>query len=301
MNSSTTPASRTWGALSAFTSFFIWGCFPLFWKQLHAIGAVEAIAHRVVWSLAFLVPVVLWQRKTADLLSVFRSRELWSTGVAASLLLAGNWLIYIWAVNHGMVVESSLGYFLVPLVNAVLGRVFLREHVRPLQWLAIVFAALGVGYMLLRLDHVPWVAFGLAATWSTYGLLKKRSKSGPVIGLTLETLVLIVPAGGLLLWLASQGEGGLGHADGLTQLFILLTGVVTAVPLLLFARGAQVIRFVTLGLLQYITPTVQFLIGVYVYDEPFDQQRLQAFALIWLGLALYSSEAVWHERRRTSR
>ncbi len=206
--------------------------------------------------------------------------------------------MYIWAVNRGQVVESSLGYFLVPLVNALFGRLFLGERVSRLQGVSIVLAGIGVVLMLIRVGHVPWIAFGLASTWSIYGLLKKRSPLGPIVGLTVETLVFFLPCAGLLVWWAMNGGGGLGHADAWTHLLILLTGVVTAVPLVLFAKGAQSIRLMTLGLLQYITPTVQFLIGIFVYHEAFDSARLQSFAFIWIGLAVYSLDAVLAERAR---
>ncbi|WP_404425957.1 EamA family transporter RarD [Nibricoccus sp. IMCC34717] len=276
----------------------LWGCFPIFWKALHGISAFEAITHRIVWSCLFLLPVVWWQGSGRALVQAFRDPRVVGLSAFKGLLLSSNWLMYIWAVNRGQVVESSLGYFLVPLVNALFGRLFLGERVSRLQGVSIVLAGIGVVLMLIRVGHVPWIAFGLASTWSIYGLLKKRSPLGPIVGLTVETLVFFLPCAGLLVWWAMNGGGGLGHADAWTHLLILLTGVVTAVPLVLFAKGAQSIRLMTLGLLQYITPTVQFLIGIFVYHEAFDSARLQSFAFIWIGLAVYSLDAVLAERAR---
>ncbi|MDX2186889.1 MAG: EamA family transporter RarD [Opitutaceae bacterium] len=298
MNDDHESRSRTVGAFCALGGFLMWGCFPLFWKSLHEIPALEAIMHRVVWSCVFLLPVVAWQNRLTELVTTFRSPRVLGLSVAKSLLLSANWLIYIWAVNRGMVVESSLGYFLVPLVNVAFGRLFQGERFTVMQRIAILFAMAGVGLLLFQVGHVPWVALGLAGTWSIYGLLKKRSALGPIVGLTVETLVLFLPCAAMLGYWAIEGKGGLGHTSALTQVLILSTGVVTAVPLVLFAKGAQSIRMTTLGLLQYITPTVQFLIGIFVYQEPFDAARLRAFVLIWIGLAIYSVDAVLAERAR---
>jgi len=291
-----TPASIR-GSLSATAGFLLWGVFPLYWKQMQGVPAFELIAHRITWSLLFLFGVLAWQRNFAALRPAFSSAGSVGINLLSSLLLAANWTVYVWAVNLGMVIETSLGYFLVPLVNVVLASLVLRERLRPLQWLSIGCAAVGVGLMLWRVGHVPWVAFSLAATWSSYGLLKKKSALGPIAGLTVETLLLFPVAVGLLGWWHHTGTGALGRVDARTHVFMLTAGVVTAVPLLLFAYGAQRIRLTTLGLLQYLAPTVQFLIGVYVYHESFDSARLQAFAFIWCGLALYSADSLWAQRR----
>jgi chloramphenicol-sensitive protein RarD len=215
----------------------------------------------------------------------------------SSVLLAANWTVFVWAVNAGHVIETSLGYFLVPLVNVALGSVLLHERLRPLQWVAITLAGIGVAVLLLRVGRVPWIALSLAGTWSGYGLLKKQSSLGPIAGLTVETILLFPIAAALLLWWHHTGAGALGRVDARTQAFILTAGVATAVPLVLFAHGAQRIRLTTIGLLQYLAPSVQFLIGLFVYRESFDAARLQAFALIWCGLVLYSGDGVWAQRR----
>jgi len=285
------------GAISATAGFLLWGIFPLYWKQMQGVPAFELIAHRITWSLLFLLGVLAWQRNFSALRPAFASFRSVSLNLLSSLLLAANWPVYVWAVNRGQVLETSLGYFLVPLVNVVLGSLVLHERLRPLQWASIGCAALGVGLMLFRVGHVPWVALSLAGTWAGYGLLKKKSALGSIAGLTVETLLLFPVAIALLAWWHHTGVGALGRVDGRTQGFILTAGVVTAVPLLLFAYGAQRIRLTTLGLLQYLAPTVQFFIGVFIYRETFDAARLQAFALIWLGLGLYSTDGLWVQRK----
>lgn len=265
---------------------------------MQGVSAFELIAHRSTWSLFFLLGLLAWQRNFASLRPGFSSPRAIGLNLCSSLLLAVNWTVYVWAVNSGQVIESSLGYFLVPLVNVALGSLVLHEKLNRFQWTAIACATGGVALLLLRVGHVPWVAFALAGSWAAYGLLKKKSALGAIAGLTVETMLLFPLAAGLLIWWHATGEGALGRVDPRTQLFVLSAGIVTAIPLLLFARGAQRIRLTTLGLLQYIGPTVQFLIGLYLYREPFDAGRLQAFSLIWIGLAIYSADTFWTQRRR---
>lgn len=296
---SSTPATphAARGALAATGAFFIWGVVPIYWKQMVGVSAYELIAHRSTWSLVLLLGLLAWQGNFASLRPAFASGRSIALNLAASVLLAVNWTVYVWAVNRGQVIESSLGYFLVPLMNVALGSLLLHEKLRRLQWAAIGLAAAGVVLLLVRSGHVPWIAFILAGTWSAYGLLKKKSELGPIAGLTVETILLLPLTAGWLLWLGAQGGGVLGHADWKLQALVLSAGFVTSVPLLLFAYGAQRIRLTTLGLLQYIGPTVQFLLGLFLYHEPFDGARLQAFAFIWCGLALYSADGFWTQRR----
>lgn len=293
------PASSasTRGALSAAGAFFIWGVVPIYWKQMHGVAAIELIAHRIVWSLFFLLLVLAVQKDFAAVRPGLAGARAIGVNLLASLLLATNWTVYVWAVNSGHVIESSLGYFLVPLFNVAVGALFLHERLRAAQWAAIGFAAAGVALLLWRVGQVPWIALALAVTWTAYGFLKKKSGLGALAGLTVETLLLFPFAAGMLLWWHFHGAGALGHVDARTQGFVLSAGVVTAIPLVLFAHGAQRIRLTTLGLLQYIGPSIQFLIGLFVYHEPFDSGRLQAFGLIWAGLALYTADTFWTQRR----
>ncbi|MFT3869565.1 MAG: EamA family transporter RarD [Nibricoccus sp.] len=292
--SKTQPATGSFFAASA--SYFIWGIFPLFWRLLTVVDATELIAHRVVWSLLFLLGVVAVQRRLPELARACRDWKNLRVHAASGALLTVNWLVYVWGVNHGHVIECSLGYFLVPLINVALGRWLLHEHLRKAQLVAIVVAALGVALMVWRVGRIPWIALSLAATFGLYGLLRKRSALGPLAGLTLETLLLVPLAAGFLLWRCAQGGGALGHVDAMTTALILSSGVVTAVPLLLFAKGARGLRMITLGLLQYLAPTCQFLLGWLLYNETMGAARAGAFALIWAGLALYSIDAVLASR-----
>lgn len=283
--------------MAASAGFLIWGIVPIYWKQMQAVSAFELIAHRIVWSLVFLFAVLAWQRNFASLRPAFASTRAFGLNLLSGLLLSVNWTIYVWAVNRGHVIETSLGYFLVPLGNVAIGSLALKEKLRPAQWTAIALAALGVTLLLVRVGHVPWIALIIAGTWSSYGLLKKQSALGSIAGLTVETILLFPVAAGLLLWLGWQGGGVIGHADLRIHTYVLSAGVVTALPLLLFAYGAQRLRLTTLGLLQYLAPSVQFVIGLFVYHEAFDAARLQAFGLIWSGLIIYTADMFWTQRR----
>ena len=289
-------SDRLRGPLAAAASFLIWGVVPIYWKQLEVVSAFELIAHRTVWTLIVLLGVLAVQRAFGDLRPALQPRVLATTCASASLL-ATNWTVYVWAVNHGHVIESSLGYFLTPLGNVALGFIFLHERLRRLQWIAIGCAALGVLALLLGVGHFPWIALALAGTWSLYAMLRKRSPLGSLAGLAAETLALAPIGAGYLLWLAHTGAGSVGRAGLRLNLLVASVGVVTAVPLLLFAHGARRLRLATLGLLQFIAPTVQFLLGLLLYHEPFDGTRLRAYALIWCGLVLYSADAFWSQRR----
>ena len=290
-------ASAKSGALAAALCYFLWGLVPLYWKQLGGINAVELIAHRHVWSLAFLLLLIGTQGGFSEVLGALRSgHSLW-INLLSAVLLTINWLVYVWGVGLGEVIECSLGYFLVPLVNVAAGRFVLHEHLRRVQWLAIGLAAAGVVVMILQLGRVPWIALVLAATWGAYSLMRKQSPLGSVTGLTVETLLLAPVAIAFLAWQHHTGVGALGQADPRTQILILSAGVITATPLLLFAYGARRIRLATLGLLQFIAPTVQLVLGVWVYHEPFSRARAAGFAFIWAGLAVYTADNLWAQRR----
>lgn len=285
------------GALAAASGYLAWGLFPLYWKQLAAIDATELIAHRHFWSLIFVLGVMGIGAGFGELRAATRVPAAVRLHALSGTLLTVNWLVFIWGVNHGHVIEASLGYFLVPLVNVALGRFLLHERLRLLQWVAIGCAAAGVALLLVRVGRVPWIALTLAATFGAYGLLRKKSPLGALTGLGLETLLLAPVAVGYLWWRHASGDGALGRVDAGTHAWLLSAGAVTAVPLVLFAYGARRIRFTTLGLLQYIAPTAQFAIGVWVYREPFSPERAASFGLIWCGLALYTADNLWNQRR----
>jgi chloramphenicol-sensitive protein RarD len=296
MSTESKPQPATGSFFAASASYLLWGLFPLFWHLLAAVDATELIAHRVVWSLLFLLGVMAWQKRLSELGRAGREWQNLRVHALSGVLLTVNWLVYVWGVNNGHVIECSLGYFLVPLINVALGRWLLHERLRKAQLAAIVVAALGVALMIWRVGRFPWIALTLAVTFGFYGLLRKRSNLGPLVGLTLETLLLVPLAAGFLIWRFAQGRGALGHVEAATTAIILSSGVVTAVPLLLFAKGARGLRMITLGLLQYLAPTCQFLLGWLLYNETMGEARAGAFLLIWAGLAIYSIDAVLASR-----
>lgn len=288
------------GALAAAGAYLCWGLFPIFWKQLAGINALELIAHRHLWSLIFVLGVMAVGSGWGELRAAVQTRTALQWHALSGVLLTINWLVFVWGVNHDHVLEASLGYFLVPLVNVAIGRFLLHEHLRRLQWLAIAFAAAGVGVMLIAIGRLPWIALTLAATFGAYGLLRKKSPLGPLVGLGLETLLLAPLALAFLAWRQQIGAGAIGHISNTAYVLLLSAGIITAVPLVLFAFGARRIRFSTLGLLQYIAPTVQFAIGAWVYHEPFSRERAMAFVLIWIGLIVYTADNLWHQPRTIS-
>ncbi len=286
------------GILYAAAAYIIWGLLPLYWKALQVVPALEILAHRIVWSLIFVSVILTVRHKWSFVKPALRDRRIVLTFVASGLLLSVNWFTYIWAVNDGHIVETSLGYFINPLVNVLLGYVVLKERMRPAQWAAIALAAAGVLYLTLSYGSFPWIALTLAFSFGTYGLLRKTAKLNSAEGLAMETAVLFLPAAGYLLLLQSQGAGSFAGGDLSTTLLLFFAGAATSIPLLFFAAGARLIPLASLGLLQYIAPTLQFLIGVLVYDEPFGISRLIGFSIIWLALILYSAEGLAHYRRR---
>ena len=289
------------GLFYAALAYMAWGLFPIYFKQLVQINAFEVVMHRMVWSFVFLMGVLLVLKRWAWLRDVARQpRVLLAFGLSA-LLLSANWSVYVWAVQNAHVLDASLGYFILPLVNVAMGFVFLHERPRPAQWLAVGVAACGVLWLTLQAGRLPWVALVLAFTFGTYGLLRKVATLGALEGLTLETLMLLPMAVGLLGWWSWHGQGALVQGDPVTLGWLLLAGPLTAIPLLLFAAGARRISMATLGVLQYISPSLQMLLGVWLFGEPFEPNRAIGFYLIWTALLIYSSESVWLMRVRLSK
>ncbi|MDB5760376.1 MAG: rarD [Burkholderia sp.] len=286
------------GMLYAALAFLAWGLFPLYFKALRSIPAQEILAHRMVWSLAFLAAVLLWRRQWTWLAAVARQPRVLAGFAASALLLSTNWGIYIWSVNHDRVVDASLGYFINPLVNVVLGYLLLKERMRPVQWTAVALATAGVVWLTYDAGHPPWISLALGLTFGFYGLLRKTAALGALEGLSLETILLFPFAAGYLLWLSQAGQNGFAAAAPLPQALLALSGPVTAIPLLAFAAAARRLPLSLLGLMQYVVPTMQLLLGVWLYHEPFGTGRLIGFALIWGGLALYSLEGGMRSWRR---
>ena len=281
-------------------AYGLWGVLPVYWKLLQRVPAPEILAHRILWSLVFLTALVGVRREWRTLATAFHPAHLRIYAAAAGLL-AVNWLTYIWAVNAGRIVETSLGYFINPLVSVALGVLVLRERLRRAQAGCVALAGVAVIWLTAREGALPWVALVLAGSFALYGLLKKQAPLPALPGLVLETALLALPA--LFFWGALEvgGRAAFGHAGPRLTLLLGFTGVATALPLLLFAAAARQVSLTTLGLLQYLAPSLQLLLGVLVYGEPFGRDRALAFALIWTALALYWLEGLWQARRGAGR
>lgn len=289
---------RRRGTAFGLSAYLIWGLFPLYWRELDGSGAVEVLAQRVVWSLAFCAVLVLALRRRTPVLAVLRDRRLVLRLSVAAVLIAVNWGTFIYAVNSGHVIETSLGYFMNPLVSVALGVVVLGERLRPFQWWAIGGAAAGVVVLTVENGSPPWLALTLAASFGTYGLMKKQTAINAVDGLTVETLVLAPVALAFLLVLGLRGDSTFASEGPVHTLLLVGTGVVTAVPLLLFSGAATRVPLTVIGLLQYVTPTMQFLLGVLVFHESLPAARLCGFVLVWAALAAYSADAFANRRRQ---
>lgn len=289
------------GLLYALAAFGIWGLFPLYLRELASVPPLEVVAHRSVWSLLLLLVVLTVMRRWAWLLQLRQQPRQWLAFIASALLLSVNWLVYVWAIVNGHVLDASLGYFINPLVSVLLGVLVLRERLQPAQWLAVALAAAGVLWLTVDAGRVPWVALILAASFGLYGLLRKTAPLGALEGLTLETLVLaplVVPA---LVWFTLQPGGAMARGDGSLNVLLLLSGPLTALPLLLFAAAARRLPLATVGLMQYLSPTVQFFLGITVFHELMQPARLLGFVFIWTALAVYSGHAWWASRRLAAR
>jgi chloramphenicol-sensitive protein RarD len=284
-----------WYAVSAYV---LWGVFPIYIKWLQAVPAVEILAHRMVWSLVFVTALLTLRRQWRWLRSVAAAPSMLLRFVATATVVSMNWGIYIWAINSNRVVDASLGYFINPLVNVLLGALLLGERLRALQWAAVGVAALGVAWLTLQAGTLPWIGLALAVSFGTYGLLRKTAPLGALEGLTLETALLFPLAFGFLAWLALQQHNTFIEGPAGMRWLLAAAGPVTAVPLLLFAAGARRIPLSLLGLLQYIGPSIQLLLGIWLYHEPFPASKAAGYALIWSALALYTIESLWRNWRR---
>ena len=288
----------TKGTISIVTAFFLWGIFPVYWKALQHVSSTQILAHRVVWSLVFVLVLLSIQRRWNEAKTAMSLYHNVPIFLVTSFLLGGNWLIYIWAVNSNQIVEASLGYFINPLVNVCLGMVFLRERLYRLQIISVLLAFAGVLFLTLQYGRLPWIALVLAVTFGIYGLLRKTAKAESMVGLLLDTGFLAPIFLVYLIFLAAHGSGALVSINLRTDVLLIGAGVVTAVPLLLFAYGARRIRYSTVGFLQYIAPTGQLLIGVFLYREQFTRAHAIAFGLVWVALLVYSTSTFMTYKRR---
>jgi chloramphenicol-sensitive protein RarD len=275
------------GIVSGLGAYILWGFFPIYWKLLHDVPALQVIGHRIAWSFVLLSLVILLTRQWNAFRAVALAPKTIAIYSAAAILLSVNWLIYVWGVNAGFIVETSLGYFINPLISVLLGVVFLRERLRSLQWIPVGLAALGVLYLTLAYGRLPWIALSLAFSFGIYGLVKKLAPLGSLYGLTLETALVFPLALIYLTFVGFRGTGSFLEEGLFTDLLLIGTGAVTSIPLLMFASAARQIPLTMIGVLQYVAPTLQFLIGVFLYHEPFDRSRLIGFGLVWLALVIF--------------
>ncbi|KRF37107.1 EamA family transporter RarD [Nocardioides sp. Soil805] len=286
------------GFLFGVAAYSLWGAFPLYWPLLEPAGAVEILAHRVMWSAVTMALVMVALRQTSAVMAVVRDRRRFRLLAFAAVVISVNWAAYIWGVNNGRVVETSLGYFINPLVTVLMGVLVLGERLRQLQWVAVGIGTLAVVVLTVDYGRLPYVALVLAFTFGSYGLAKKQAGVDAVVSLTVETAVIAPVAGAYVAWLvltgsSSMGSEGLGHA-----LLFTTTGVVTAIPLLCFGAAAIRVPLVVLGLLQYLAPVIQFALGVLLFHEAMPPGRWIGFGLVWVALMIFTVEAVNHRRRQ---
>jgi chloramphenicol-sensitive protein RarD len=282
------------GAVVVATAFLIWGLFPLYWKLVAPVPALQVLAHRGLWC-----AVAVWALLLARADCRWPARlppRLWGLLALGGLLISINWGVYVWAVIQGHVVDTSLGYFITPLVNVVLAVLVLRERPTQLQLVAVIVAALGVALLGWHIGHLPWIALTLACSFGSYGLLRKLAVIDAMHGLAVECGMMVLPALCYLLWCAHSGQLHFLGGDVRSDVLLVVGGPVSAIPLALFAWGTRRVSLVAVGVMQYLTPTVQFLLGVWVFHEPFGRARWLAFGLIWAALALFSGEALWRYR-----
>ena len=285
------------GVLYSTLAYICWGLVPLYFKQLSAVGALEVVLHRTVWALVFLLGVLAVLKRWTWVRAVLRQPRLLAAFTLSAVLLSTNWLVYVWSVQNNHLLDASLGYFILPLVNVAMGYFILHERPRRGQWVAVSVAASGVLWLAIQAGHPPWIALALAFSFGFYGLLRKVATLGALEGLTLETLLLAPVAALVLGWMTLQGTSTFNSDDTATLGWLLLGGPITALPLLLFAAGARRISLTTMGILQYISPTLQFCLGVWLFHEPFESARLVGFLLIWVALVVYSLEGWWFGRK----
>lgn len=292
----TSRSDTLWGLVSAASAFLIWGISPIYWKALQAVPALEIIMHRMVWSFFFLVPLIIIMRRWQEFIDVFKNRRTLLILLVTAVIIGGNWLLYIWAVNNDHLLQASLGYYINPLVNVVLGMVFLRERLRPPQIVSVLLAFVGVLYLTISIGEFPWIALVLALSFGFYGLIRKVAPVGSLAGLTVETLLLSIPALIYLFYLDSRGAGTIFRVSLKLNLLLMGCALVTAIPLLFFTLGARRLYLSTLGLLQYIAPSCMFILAVFLFHEPFSNAQVVTFVFIWTALVIYSTDSVRYYR-----
>ena len=277
------------------SAYVLWGLFPLYWPLLQPANALEIVSHRAVWTMVFCIVVLALTHALKSTLATFKRPKVAIKLLTTTILISINWLVYIWATNNNHVVEASLGYYINPLIIIAFGVILLKEKMRPLQWAAVSIATIGVVVLTVDYGRLPWVALALALSWGTYGLVKKQLGLGALEGLAIETMIAFIPYCGYLLFIGAKGEGQFGNGTVLTIL-LFSAGAITAIPLLLFNGSTNRLPYSTIGLLQYITPTIQFSIGVWVNHEAMPTARWVGFIFIWLALITLAGDLVKSSR-----
>ena len=282
------------GVVAGITAFLIWGLSPIYWKELYKVSASEIILHRIVWSFFLLMPVIIFRRRFAEFISAITSLKSVLILAATSVIVSTNWLTYIWAVQNDFILQASLGYYINPLINVLLGMIFLGERFRRLQIVSLVIATGSVLYLTFYYGEFPWISLLLGFSFGLYGLIRKIVDVGSLVGLGIETFILSIPAGIYLIFLHQIGESAFLKVGLRTDLFLLGAAFVTAIPLILFTFSARRLNLSTVGFIQYIGPTVMFLLGILVYNEAFNSAQIITFIGIWIALAVYSIDSIIH-------
>ncbi|MBU2512707.1 EamA family transporter RarD [bacterium] len=289
------------GITSAISAYLIWGLSPIYWKELHNLPALEIITHRIVWSFLLLFILILVFKQGREFFLVIRNPKMMMIMLVTSIVISVNWWVYIWSVNNGLIIQASLGYYINPLVNVLLGMIFLKERLRRFQLFAVILAVIGVSYLVIFYKTFPWVSLTLAFSFGFYALIRKIVVISSLVGLTIETLILSIPAVSYLLYLNSQGHGSFKEVSLQLDLMLIGAALVTALPLLLFNLAGKRLMLATLGFIQYLAPTCMFLIGIFLWGEVIVTAQIICFIFIWAALILYSADSVLSYRLQTKK
>ncbi|MBF0303087.1 MAG: EamA family transporter RarD [Desulfamplus sp.] len=298
INTNCPKSSEATGVLFLAPAFLIWGLSPIYWKLLSHVSSIELLFQRVIWSSLFLYAIVLWQGKNDEIKKILKSSSTMMSLAGSTVVLSLNWYLFIWAVNHGQVLQTSLGYYINPLIMVLLGIIFLKERLRKLQIFALFIAGGAVLYYAIGLGQFPWIALTIALSFGFYGLFHKMTSVSSLTGLLVETLILSIPSTIFIVWWQIQGTSALFRVNPSTDLLLVGTNLVTALPLLLFIIGTRRSTMTTVGFMQYLAPSITFLLAVFIYHEPFSHQRLVTFILIWTALAIYSLDSFYAFKKR---
>ncbi|HIZ89686.1 MAG: EamA family transporter RarD [Mucispirillum sp.] len=288
---------KTFAFIVAFFSFLIWGALVIYWHQLSSVNPLEVVAHRAIWSLVFTAILILVTKKAGEVIHILKNPRNILPLILSSILIAGNWGLFIWAVANDKIIESSMGNYITPLLNVAASAVIFKVVLNKYQKLSVLLAFAGVVYMIIVYGKVPYIAIFFAVTFCTYGIIKKLVPASALTGLFVETLIISVPSVIYVLYLISNGESAVLKGDALISFLLICGGIVTTLPLLGFSYSAKILHLSTLGILQYITPTIAFLLGVFVYHEYFSANMLITFILIWTGLIIYSTDGIFQLKK----